>query len=65
MRGWLTFGRADRGGVGCWDLWGSLNHGGGVVSGISSNLSRGTFAVTFLPATLAVLEMAQARLEDL
>ncbi len=34
-------------------------------SGIASKLSRGTFAVTFFLATLAVLEMEGVRLEDL
>jgi hypothetical protein len=32
---------------------------------ITSKLGRGTFAVTFLLATLAVLEMEGVRLEDL
>jgi len=34
-------------------------------SGIASKLSRGTFAVTFFLAVLAVLEMDGVRLEDL
>lgn len=34
-------------------------------SGIASKLSRGSFAVTFFLATLAVLEMEGVRLEDL
>jgi hypothetical protein len=34
-------------------------------SGIASKLSRGTFAVTFFLATLAVLEMEGVRLEEL
>ena len=34
-------------------------------SGIASKLSRGTFAVTFFLATLAVLEIEGLRLEDL
>ena len=34
-------------------------------SGIASKLSRGTFAVTFFLATLAVLDMEGVRLEDL
>ena len=34
-------------------------------SGIASKLSRGTFAVTFFLATLAVLELEGVRLEDL